>query len=238
MSSTDHIIAACGRLRVAWGWLATAATPGRGRRNQRILSERAIEKRNQHARAERADRHAILVSGKVPTGATTVPADLTVLEAREEIAREVDHTTSVMGWQMRRNGYNTNYRPDRSSTDARFKSGIDWISMNAPRLHDQRLINDVYKGLNSAETLARNVLGEGPDQRRLAAECPACERRTLAWDTSSDRYEEWHIACTAPTCRCQGRDCACKMPERQHGATHVWLESAWNRLAQQLEETA
>lgn len=238
MSTVDHVIAACGSLRTAWGWLATASTPGRGRRNQRALSESAKAKRDNQARAERADRHALLTSGRVPTGQTSAPVNLTAVMAREQIAQEVDSTAWRMASAMRNLKFTTSYRPNGANADARFRTGLDWISTNAPRLTDRTLINETYEGLSAADTLARNVIGEGTDRRRLAAECPACGRRSLAWDCSSDRYEEWHVLCTSDTCRCQGLDCTCKIPDRQHGMTHVWLESAWNMLARQLEETS
>lgn len=243
MSTIDHVVAECGRLRTAWTWLTEATIPGRARRNQRVTTERAKAARDKQAAAERNDRAKLLIAGKLLAGNQHAPANINALDAREKIAADIDHTAWVMTSNMRQRGYNnlrqSAYRPDGRTTDHRFRNAVDWISLNAPRLQDdQPIVNSTYRSLVDATTLATAVSGAGADRRHLAALCPACGMRSLAWDCTSPDYREWHVLCTAPTCRCQGRDCGCHKPDRTPGMTHVWLESSWARLAEQLEETA
>jgi hypothetical protein len=244
LSTIDHLIAQAGQLRAAWGWLAEATIPGRARRNQRVMSESATAKRDRQAAAERADRHKLLGNGKLVTGHNGAPANVNAIDAKEKISADVDHTAWVMASAMRDRGYNdlrqSAYRPGIRNSDDRFRTGIDWISMNAPRLQedDRDTVNTAYRSLVDATNLATAVSGCGPTRAPMASECPACGRRSLARDVSSERYEEWHVVCTNPKCRCSGRSCGCNQPDRQFGNPHVWLESSWNRLAQQLEERA
>lgn len=242
MSTVDHLLAECGRLRTAWTWLTEATIPGRTRRHQRVTSDATKAARAKQATAERNDRAKLLTAGKLLVGNQHAPTNINALDAREKIATDVDHTAWVMASNMRNRGYNDlrqhSYRPDGRNTDHRFRGAVDWISLNAPRLQDgdQTTIDDTYRSLVDATTLATNIAGAGNDRRPLAAHCPACNRRTLAWDTSSTDHREWHVLCTAPTCRCQGHDCSCRKPDRLPGMTHLWTEASWERLAQQLEE--
>lgn len=243
MSTVDHILAGCGRLRVAWNWLGEATIPGRTRHRQRHLSDTARTQLDRQAAAERTDRHALLTSGRIPTGATTAPTNINALDAREKVASDIDHAAWVLASQLRdrvlppyRAGQPA-YRPDGRSTDRRFRTAIDWISLNAPRLQDsdRDTINTTYRALVDADTHARAVAGAGPDNRRLAAECPACGRRALVWNTDSTDHREWHVTCVTPRCRCSGRDCRCKLPDRQPGMVHLWLEAGWERFAEQMQ---
>jgi hypothetical protein len=248
VSTTDHLLAQCGQLRAAWGWLAEAVIPGRSRRNQRALTESATAKRDQQAQAERNDRAKLLAAGKLLAGNSSSPANLSAVDARDKIANKVDDAAWQLASHLRgrvqppyRAGQPA-YRPDGRSADHRFKAAVDWVSLNAARLtpDDQAAINHTYRELVDATTLATSTAGCGPDRRPLAAECPACGRRALRWDCSSSEPVEWHILCTNPRCRCAGRDCPCKLPERQPGMTHLWLEAGWERFAEQLtaKETA
>lgn len=246
MSTVDHIVSQCGQLRTVWGWLTEAVTPGRTRRNQPALTETAKAKRDQQTRTERTDRAKLLTAGKLLAGNTSAPVNVAAVDAREKITNQVDDTAWTLASHLRnrvqppyRAGQPA-YRPDGRSTDHRLTTAIDWISHNAARLEtsDQTLINSTYRTLVDATTLALTITGNGPDRRPLAAECPACSRRSLAWDCSSSEHREWHVLCTSKTCRCRGRDCTCKMPHRQPGMAHLWLENMWNALAQQLKENA
>jgi hypothetical protein len=240
LSTIDHLIAQAGQLRAAWGWLAEATIPGRARRNQRVMSESATAKRDRQAAAERADRHKLLGAGKLVTGHNGAPANINAIDARSRIADDVDAAAWTMASAMRNRKYTTNYRPDGRSADHRFKTGLDWISLNAPRLQDsdRDTINATHRALVDATTLATVASGCGPNRAPLAAECLACGRRSLAKDTSSELYQEWHVVCTNPKCRCSGRSCGCNQPDRQFGNSHVWLESSWSRLAAQLNQEA
>jgi hypothetical protein len=234
VSTVDHIVAACGSLRASWGWLAAATAPGRVRRNQRPLSAEARTRQDKQAAAERNERHRVLTSGHVPSGNTKAPANLAAIDVRGRIAEDVDHAAWLMASAMRNDRYAAHYRPAGANADTRLQGAVDWISTNAPRLTSQPVIDSTYKTLTDADRLARNVVGEGPAGRPFAAECPACGRRSLVWDMGSIDYREWHVRCTNEQCRCDGRDCNCRIAGRVPGSPHVWLESAWNRLADQL----
>jgi hypothetical protein len=236
VSTVDHLLAQCGQLRTAWGWLAEATIPGRARRNQRALTESATAKRDQQAAAERADRQKLLGNGKLVTGHNGAPADVNAIDARDTIAKDVNHTALAMAWHMRGRKYKVDYRPLNGDVDHRFRNDLNWISTNAPRLQDgdQANINTTHRALVDATNLATAVSGCGPNRAPMAAECLACGRRSLARDTSSERYEEWHVVCTNTKCRCSGRSCGCNQPDRKFGDPHIWIEASWERLAQQI----
>ena len=240
MSTQDHLVAACGALRTAWATLSLARLPGRTRRVQRHLGDAGQARLDRQAAAERADRHAVLTSGRVPSGASAAPVNVAVVDARVTISGEVDSLAWELASHLRNRKYEglaRTYRPNGATNDTLFATAVDWISLNAANsIYDHKVLNDAYNRLLAAEELARNVSGNGPDLRRLAAECPACGRRSLVWDTSSTDYREWSIACSSPKCRCDGRDCTCKLPDRQPGMTHLWLEAGWERFAEQLSQ--
>lgn len=236
MSSVSHLIAACGRLRSAWNDLRTALRPGNQRRSTQATTDAQQKARNQRATQERTDRPHLSNAGKI-VGGGQPPVNLTALDACTRIIDLVEDVAGEMTLRISTIGRNARaYRPDRTDTNSRFLSAVDWVSANAQALTDPPIIDTACRTLDAATQIARIVLGEGPDRRRLASECLSCGRRSLYWDTSSPDHREWHVACDNTACRCRGRDCACKMPERQPGATHVWLESSWNGLADQLKE--
>lgn len=242
MSTVDHVLAACGQLRTTWRWLATTATPGNARRNQRQPSPAGIAARNKQAAAERADRHAILTSGRVPTGQTTAPVNVAAIDARTHISNDVDD----LAWQMASHLRNRvdvpfragqpAYRPNGNNADSRFRAAIDWVSLNAPRVTDGKVLNSAYTRLLDCDRLGQQVTGNTRQRRHLAAECAACGRRSLEWDTGSDDPLEWFITCSNPRCTCAGRDCPCKVPERVAGSRHIWIEAGWERLASHLDQ--
>lgn len=234
MSTTDHVIAMAGEVRTAFGWLREALTPGNARRNQRTLSPAAQRQRNEQAATDRRERAKLLTGGKMLTGSDKAPADVGVIDARDRVATDVDHVAWVMSSSMRNDLYAADYRPDGRSTDQRFTNAVDWISLNAPRLTNRNTINEAYTGLSAANKYARSVAGGYKPGGRLAAECPACNRRSLEWDCTSTDSREWHVTCVNERCTCTGRDCPCNLPDRQAGMSHLWLEAGWERFAGQL----
>lgn len=235
MTTTDHVLAACGSLRTAWGWLATSTTPGRARRNQKQLNERQIARRNERAAEERVGK-VVLVNAGTIVGGGQPPADLAAIDARTRIAADIDQLAAELSLAVATIHRVGAHYTDTSSTDARFLAAVVWVSRCAGWIVDVHLADDAYQRLTAADRLARAITGDLTLTRRLAASCPSCGRRSLAWDTSSPEPAEWFVACTSDACRCRGRDCMCKLPDRHPGMTHLWLAASWNRLARQLEE--
>lgn len=240
MSTSDHIVAAVGQLRSAWAWLAEATVPGPARRRQRLLGDAARRQLDRQAAAERADRHALLTSGKVPSGNTTAPTSVSAIDARARIAESVDSLAWQMASHLRTAKYSAHYRPDGRTADTLFITALNWITVNALNVSNHAFLTEAYEQLLGDVDLARAVAGAGPERRPFAAECPACGRRSLSWDCTSPDYREWSVQCGNKGCRCRGVDCACKLPERRPGMVHLWLEAGWERFAEQLRarETA
>lgn len=227
MSTVDHVVAACGQLRASWGWLKEATLPGPTRRHQRLLGDAARRQMDRQAAAERADRHSLLTSGKVPTGGTPAPTNISAIDARARIATDVD----ALAWQLASH-LRIAHRPHGATADTTVATALDWISINVVKVEDHQQLTDAYGQLLAAVDLAQAVAGAGPQRRPLAAECPACAHRSLSWDTSSPNFREWHVSCGNRRCRCTGIACPCKLPERRPGMSHVWLERTWERLAE------
>lgn len=237
MSTTAHVVVAAGRLRVAWGWLATTATPSTARRNQRTLSRSAMVKRNERAVEERADRPHLTNAGRI-VGGGRAPTNLAAVEARTRIVSLVEDAAGEITLRISTTGNaGSGYRPVGITTNERFTGALNWVSVNAKRVTDQPILDNAHRLLTEADRIARTVVGDGPDRQRFAASCPACGRRNLYWDTSSPDDSEHHVGCSNPRCSCRGRDCACKASDRQHGMRHLWLAPDWNALAQRLKET-
>lgn len=236
MSSIDHVISECGRLRAAWTWLTETRIPGRARRNQRALTESAKQKRDRRAREDRNDRPHLFNAGKI-VGGGQPPANLNAIEAQRQIADNIQDIAHEISLRVATTGpTGTSYRPDPTNTNTRFTGALNWISLNIIRLSpdDRPILNTAYRTLTASANLAEYIAGCGPDLRPLAAECPACGYRTLCWDCTSPEPAEWSVRCTNPNCRCRGRNCPCQHPDRQPRTPHVWLESSWDLLAARL----
>lgn len=234
MSTADHIIAAVGQLRSSWSWLKEATVPGPTRRQQHHLTGAARRQLDREASAERADRHALLVSKRVPTGHTPAPTNVSAIDARARIAESVDSLAWQMASHLRTRKYQASYRPDGRTADTTVTAALDWITINVVNVDDHDFLTEAYECLIGDVQLAQVVSGTGPPRRPFAAECPACGRRSLTWDCSSPDYREWSVQCGNGRCRCSGVDCPCKLPERRPGMVHLWLEAGWERFAEQL----
>lgn len=226
MSTVDHVTAALGRLRAAWGWLQEATVPGPTRRHQRQMGEIAKRNLDRQAAAERADRHALLTSKRVPTGHTRAPSNISALDARARIAGDLDALAWLMASRLR-----TPYRPHGATADTTAAMALDWIADNVAKVDDHRLLVGVYEQLVIDTEFAKAVAGAGAQRRPFAAECPACGRRSLFWDVSSPHETEHHVACGHRRCRCSGMACPCRLPDRRPGMDHVWLQRSWLTLA-------
>lgn len=234
MSTANHVVAAVGQMRSAWVWLKEATIPGPTRRHQRLLGDTAKRELDRQAAAERADRHSLLVSKRVPTGPTPAPTSVSAVDARAQIAEDLDALAWQVASHLRANQNQRTYRPHGETADTAVKAALDFISACAVDVASFDLLTEMFERLIKDVDLAHATAGAAPQRRPLAAECPACGRRSLAWDTSSPQYREWSVSCTSRRCSCAGRECSCRLPDRRPHMSHVWLEASWEQLATQL----
>ena len=236
MSQLALAIQAIGRLRQSWPWLADAVEPGRSRRTERRASDATMGRLRKLGAAERADRVSILKAGAVPSGSVPAPANLAAIDARAQIADHLDALAWTVSSTLRLAGQPA-YRPGGSDKrTGRVTGALDYLAGSLELVEDDEVITDAHSRLVDADELARAISGVGLDQKPIHSECPACGRRSLVSETSSPNYREWSITCTAPNCRCQGRDCRCRIWRRTPGARHAWLQASWEMLAALLDE--
>lgn len=223
-----------GQLRTAWGWIADSTMPGRRRPVHRDLSAAARANLNRLAAAERADRHATLRSGAIPTGTTPAPTNVAALDARTAIIEELTdlcwHASSAT-----RQTFWYSFRPYGRSDAQRALVCLDYLTATAGTLPDTD-VADIDSRLSSLVGYAHTHAGDRPPRTRISGECPACGRRSLEADVASPDYREWTILCVRRACRCDGRECACGLPQRHPGMGHIWGERLWDHLGQQLAD--
>lgn len=240
MSTVGHVLASCSRLRTTWGLLAEAITPGRARpRNQRILTPAQHEAREARHRYERATKYRLVNAGTI-VGGGQPPVPLDTVQARTHIISEIEEVAGEITLRIstvRRIGLRrvSGYLPSGGGPDARFANAIDWISTSIVHVTDVPILGNAHHRLDQADRYARTLLGDHGARRRFASPCPCCNRRTLAWDETSVKVEEWFVECSSDDCRCRGTGCPCAIPNRQHGMTHVWTTQNWRTLAAKLE---
>jgi hypothetical protein len=94
---------------------------------------------------------------------------------------------------------------------------------------DTETVSDAEVTLHNTAALAQLAAGDGPDQRRLTAECPVCGSREMYAEVSSPRARDWSVRCNGPDCHCTGWRCLCGIgTAKRAGRTHMWPARTWD----------
>lgn len=233
--------AALARVRASWTYLASSLQHGPTTRGEHALSPAQLGQQHRQAREERADRHAILASGRIPTGPVSAPLRVAILDAQVLTLGTVCDAAWACSSALRcrlpvgSHGPGLTWQPYGDDQE-RFAGAAGYLAI-ALRHVTPRLGEQLADQLAQVDQLARNVAGVGQDRRPLKAECPACGRRSLEADVSSQDQAEWTVACRRD-CRCQGVSCGCGLPLRYPRMRHIWPRKRFDELAVRLDRKA
>jgi hypothetical protein len=98
------------------------------------------------------------------------------------------------------------------------------------------LLSSTLRTVVSIDRQIRRAARTGEVLLVLKAACPACGRRDLVANCTSEDQERWSIRCRSPLCSCRGAGCSCGHPTPVEGRAHLWRagDGSWHRLARQL----
>lgn len=226
--------AALGDLEDQHQWLADLLEPGtrRARTTPRLTAAtRALL--NRQTRDERRDQVESMRKGLAPRGPSPAAVVLDVLHvqlvALDTVMDAAWRVTSAL--HTHPDGYP--YRGGGSNDAQRFTAAASYLHHTLPLVHPE-LAGELGSVLHAVAKLAEQVTDHGPKRHDLEDACPACGDRFLTvttWGT-----DDAVVTCTRRDCRCHGRDCGCKRPDRMPGRQHMWQASEFDQLLTRLRE--
>lgn len=190
-----------------------ARMPGTPRRWAQLdPSPARIERMNELAREERADRAANLAAGITALGPSPAPIRLEVVDAERVI---VSGLIIVEGTVCEWLGLTP---ADAAAPVERINRLVGLLDRIAAFPDLARWVLAEVRRLNR---VAGRAVGDVEEVRRIDGRCPVCASRSLR------AYPEREvIACVNPGCQCADDACPC-----DRGFRHMWAFDQWAELA-------
>lgn len=256
MSNVDEIRETIAALRQSWGWLGELVEPGYEERPMRIMSDGERARRDQAARAERAERRrkatglgplterlSEIGAGALAPSKPAVRIGIvdTAIAVRDLVLSAASAAATAMSAS-----FVILYLGDAVVTDAlAYLDGGPscWIASTTGVVGYRpafgaldhlpaHTLGTVDRLLAKADRLARAAAGiTGEETHPFPLPCPACGRRALQWVMPRADYRSWSIQCSREACQCTGEGCPCRQAIRYPGRRHTWaygeLDGTW-----------
>lgn len=220
---------AIGHILEAWPYLDEARQAALRRERPRRGPLTAAQRAELDAlvRAERLDRLGQQRRGLVPQPAVAAPARVAIIDAEVHTRQTLVDQVYAVAEQL-----GTNRWWWLPALDGPVPSLAMWLDLHVDDL-------DANQGTRLAGTLNQtaqqllSALRLTEQWTAVAAECPACNRRTLRAYLGSPQTRDHTIRCHGrdPACICNGRSCPCQRPGRRAATAHVWPAAQFRQLA-------